>query len=344
MALALDAAQSRVVVADFGLRALLAVRLSDGERSFISRDEPASAANLLVEPTGMALDAANGRLLVSDQGLDALLAVDLTTTERTIVSSGTTPNATNPFRRPRSVVLDPVAPRAFVLDEGQAGVGPPAILAVELANGARTVLSNPTTPNAITPLQVPIDMTLHAARSRLLVTERDYRAVLGVHVTTGARTIVSDDTTPDANSPFAHPKGIAVHAAQDRALVASSGFWTFVRGPLGESRRRRRADRVIRARSSRQRQSVHRSAAGRARRRAQSRLRRRSASAALYQVDLTTGMRTIVSSNSVRENPFDNVSSMSYDSDRDLVFVMNGNAAAVLAVDVPTGQRVYLLR
>jgi hypothetical protein len=45
------------------------------------------------------------------------------------------------------------------------------------------------------------------------------------------------------------------------------------------------------------------------------------------------------------DNPFDaSFTGMAYDAPRDVVYVLNGNAGAVTAVDVPTGQRVYLLR
>lgn len=133
--LALDAAHSRLFVADNGgaQRRILSVNLATGARSVFSSTGIPNAANPLNNPMGAALDSARGRLLVIDAGLRALVAVSLSDGARTVLSSPTVPNAANAFTFPTGFAVDSERAVGFVADHGRVRV-------VDLITGERVFL------------------------------------------------------------------------------------------------------------------------------------------------------------------------------------------------------------
>ncbi|NOY63157.1 MAG: hypothetical protein GXP10_08415, partial [Gammaproteobacteria bacterium] len=109
-----------------------------------------------------------------DGDLDAVVAVDLTSGARTILSDATTPDAANPFSFPVGITLDVTNGRALVID-GSFGLN--AVVAVDLTSGARTILSDATTPDAANPFSSPFGITLDAVNNRALVVDGDLDAV-----------------------------------------------------------------------------------------------------------------------------------------------------------------------
>ena len=68
--------------------------------------------------------------------------------------------------------------------------------------------------------------------------------------------------------------------------------------------------------------------------------------AQIFRLDLTTGARSVVTGDASRGgvNPLEFPAGIAYDPNRELLYVSDANAAAVMVVDAVTGQRVYLLR
>jgi len=66
-------------------------------------------------------------------------------------------------------------------------------VAVDLTSGARTILSDATTPDAANPFSLPIGIVLDAANGRALVIDGSFglNAVMAVELTSGDRVIVS---------------------------------------------------------------------------------------------------------------------------------------------------------
>ena len=73
-----------------------------------------------------------------------------------------------------------------------------ALVAVDLVSGARTILSDDMTPNAVNAFQFPRGLALDSANNRALVIDSVLDALIAVDLSTGARSILSDATTPDA--------------------------------------------------------------------------------------------------------------------------------------------------
>ena len=210
--IAVDSANGRALVLDAGLRAVVAVNLLSGARTVLSNNSTPDNVNPLTGPIGIAIDSANGRALLVDLGpvataadvRPAIVAVNLASGARTIVSNddrptdrlppvppATTGLPINPFNNPVGIVLD--GSRALVTDAGLR-----AVLAVDLATGARTVLSSGTVPDAVSTWGNPLAIALDTANNRALVADNRLGAVVAVSLANGARTILSPNVPPNS--------------------------------------------------------------------------------------------------------------------------------------------------
>ena len=209
---------ARALVLDSRLNAVIAVDLSNGNRTVLSDANDTTNQNLMVGngpgfsfPTSIIFDSsnpANPRALVADGGLLAIVAVDLTTGDRSIVSddsdetNGNAAVGTGPgFSSPISITIDNTDadnPRALIADEDLN-----AVIAIDLATGNRSVLSD----EADTTNQglmvgsgivfeqiesITLDNS-NPANPRALVTDSTLSAVIAVDLSTGNRTLLSDD-------------------------------------------------------------------------------------------------------------------------------------------------------
>lgn len=250
---------------------------------------------LMPSPRQIAIDTVNNRALVTDDFLRAVVAVDLATGARIYLSDATTPDASNPFSAPNGITIDPdpANNRALVTD-----IFLDAVIAIDLSTGARTVLSDATTPDAsnafISPDGIVVDQVIdpvsNQANNRALVVDSGLDAIVAVDLNTGARTILSGATIPNAMNPFSAPTGIAIDAANNRALVT---------------------DRAL---------------------------------AAVIAVDLTTGERTIFSAATIPDstNRFTTPDGIVVDAANNRALVVERSQTAVLAVDLTTGVRTLI--
>lgn len=116
------------------------------------------------------------------------------------------------------IALDDANGRALVVDNRLA-----AVVAVDLASGARSVLSDNATPGSTNPFRGPAGIALDAANGRALVADKSQGALLAVDLATGARTVLSDRLVPDGTNPLFSPLGVAVDGPNNRALVVANG-------------------------------------------------------------------------------------------------------------------------
>jgi len=215
---AIDSANNRALIPDVGLASIVSMSLTDGSRTLFSGASTPNTNNPLSGPQGIALDIAHNRALVVDYDLDAVVSVDLTSGARTILSDATTPTTSNALSDPYGIVLNVDTSnnrnRALVAD-----LDLKAIIAVDLASGSRTILSDATTPNTNIPFSFPYSITLDNTHGRALVVDFGLNAIIAVDLGTGARTIVSDATTPNAINSFVNPKSLVLDNANNRMLV-----------------------------------------------------------------------------------------------------------------------------
>lgn len=111
-AIALDAANERVLVVDSILAAVITVDLITGMRTVLSDATTPNANNPFSGPVGITLDTANGRALVLDSTRNAVFVVNLITGARAVLSDAITPDANNLFSSLSGIVLDTANNRA----------------------------------------------------------------------------------------------------------------------------------------------------------------------------------------------------------------------------------------
>jgi sugar lactone lactonase YvrE len=163
------------------------------------------------------LDVANNRLLVSDSSQKAIIAVALDTGARTLISDNTVEvgSSTFDFVSPRYIALDAANNRILVLDRS-------TLAAVNLANGARTILSDDSNGSGID-LSSQSDLTIDIAGNRALVSDINRKSVIAVDLTTGMRTVFVDSSTPvEGSDGFYSPFGITIDAQNNRIILVDN--------------------------------------------------------------------------------------------------------------------------
>jgi hypothetical protein len=209
--MAFDPTHDRFVLYDGGYDRLVGLDRNTGTRTVISDSDGTGGGVGFGTPVNIAIDTANNRALISDPLAEYLLSVDLATGVRTKFSEQT--------RRSYAVVVDAPRSRALVYEPGR------RISAVDLATGARSLLSDEVTPNADVPLTDSVkDFVLDSANNRLLVLtplafDPPLPRIIAVDLLTGARSILSSENVPNGNRPFRQPTDITLDPARSRALV-----------------------------------------------------------------------------------------------------------------------------
>lgn len=234
-AIAYDAATDTAYVSDSGMRGLWAVDLAGGGARTILSDRGTPDTQVpFVVPSAIVLEG--GRALVMDSSLGAIVGVNLTTGARTLLSGFGKPDYLNLFSSLQDMAFDQANDRLLVLDNAGPNGGR-ALLAVDLATGARTILSDATTPDATNLFSNPQAIAVDAPGNRALVANYLPNAIYAVDLTSGARTILSDDTTPDGLNPLSFPTSIAVDADNSRALVGQAQTLSIIEVDLGTGAR-----------------------------------------------------------------------------------------------------------
>jgi Glucodextranase, domain B len=323
--------QRALVVAE---RTLFSVELASGKDTVISDSEVGSGPAFM-RLVDVALDEERGRALVLDRGLDALLAVDLTTGARTVISDEVT--GSGPMLDLVSgLVLDAEAGRALVIP---GSIEEDALLAVDLATGARTLISGQDRGTGPA-LAVTQDLALDATGNRVLITDL-IRGLVAVDLATGDRAILSGAAT--AGGPgLEEPDGVALDAQQGRALLVDAARDLLVAVDLETGGRTLLSGDTVGTGPE-----LHKPQAlaldGEARRVIIGDL----IGYALVAVDLTSGARSMISSYAVGQGPsLGNVQSVALDraddGSGDRILVTNSYDDVLLAVDPATGARTVI--
>lgn len=227
VAVAHDAANTRLLVSDTIQDVIIAVDLTNGNRTSFSDDS--DAGQPLSNAVGIALDAANGRLLAVDRTYDAVLAISLTNGDRSVLSdqnddqNGNVMVGSGPaLQRPVSIGVDVAGGRAIVGDEDVAG-----IFSVDLASGNRTLLSDAFDEGSSAEVGSGTYLLrtddLAVAGSGLFVADAERNDVLRVDLTNGDRSILSSARRGDGVKLEA-PRALVANDAGDAVFVGLVSF------------------------------------------------------------------------------------------------------------------------
>jgi|GEM_PF-1308315 len=328
--IAIDEPRNRALVSNPGVFPIIAVDLTTGARTPLNDNLNPTQEITLTTPCGIAVETTKNRALVIDSFEKRLVAIDLTSGARTIFSGPDTPSDANVFRYPTDIVLDVAQNRAFVIDNG-------AVITVDLANGARTILSDNTVSSGVA-FKVPKSITLDASRNRLLVI--DGKALLAVNLTNGNRTILADSSTPSGAIDFNNPLGIAFDTAHDQALVLDQNLGALISvNPTSGSRA------ILASSHTPTRNNFFQSPTGITIDRARNRLLISDYGLkAVVAVDITSGSRTILSSVNLPSNlnNFDIPFGIALDALNNRALVVDVGLRSVLGVDLETGARTLI--
>jgi hypothetical protein len=227
-AVAADPANGRALVLDTQLDALVAVSYATGERTIVS-DDATGTGDRLQDPTAIALDATNQRALVLDGA--TVIAIDLASGDRTPISGEASEG--EPLVNATHMVLDADKGRVLVLDGGRVGTEPvdPALFAVDLTTGARTVLvrgSSGSGPALVSPTALALDV----AGNRALVAATDatdvanpVEVILAVDLESFDRTVISTNANQDLGPPIGDAVSMVLDATVTpaRLVVLDAG-------------------------------------------------------------------------------------------------------------------------
>ena len=161
-----------------------------------------------------------------------VFSVDLVTGARTVISGGTSNQGTGPIIQvPRGIALDTTGtPRLLVVDDIL-----DAVVAVDLANGNRTVLSSGLAPNVTgtgPAIDNPQDLVVDTANNRVLIANKPAlmpNELIAVSLTNGARNLLPVTGMSD------HLPVHGIHGDGFRQLAGPSGDVSARERRAGES-------------------------------------------------------------------------------------------------------------
>lgn len=194
-----DISNLRLLAVDQTLRALLAIDLVNGQHTVLSDENTPDATNLFTDPGKLVINNSGSTAWVIDRAYDDIIQVDLATGARTLLIDTVGTGTPQPLSGATDLVLDEVNGRLLLVMGEDATA---QVLSLDLASGARTVLSDADTPDASNPFGTPKSLALDMINNRLLVLQRNFakpvdsgNAILAIDPTTGQRTVLIDDTT-----------------------------------------------------------------------------------------------------------------------------------------------------
>ena len=220
--LVLDSVNNRVLVANNDAFTLYDVDLATGDRTIIS-DSVTGSGPLIAKNGGVELDTNSNRALAIHRVPNAALyGVNLTTGDRTLISGdGTSAGSGTQFSQIEAVQFDAANNRVLIIDSGLN-----AIFGVNLATGARTILSSSTVgtgPNTQSARDIEYDPALNRAYVFANLTFTSTPAVYSIDLSTGNRAILSDPTHGTGTN-FLFASGIALNVAGNEVFVSDANL------------------------------------------------------------------------------------------------------------------------
>lgn len=335
--IAVDPDDGRAFVFDAETRDIQTVDLSSGARAVLSSQEPTSAGPRIPTPQGVAHDPASGRLLIANGSPPAVVTLDLATSVRTTLSDNSTPNVFNPFSMLFGIELDAANDFVYVSD------GAAVVYKVSRGTGERAVLSSNGFPNGLNAFGEPRGLAIDSQGNRLLAADFDLPGVVAVDLTSGERSIVSTTGAPAGTPDFVFPNDLVLDAANDRVVVAgfgaalgvslsTGGRSVFSSPNVPQADNRLLSPRSLAWDAPRNRFIASDSGTG--------------AGFRIVAVDAATGAAEELSPRpgTVIVNRLPQADGIAVDAEAEIAFVTDRTLGVVAAVDLRTGERVFLTR
>lgn len=299
-----------------------------------------NSISLMAQPQALAIDRINFQLFVGDGTTDSIYAIDLSSGERSIFSDSSTEDVSKPFLQPEGLFIDESNNTLWVSDREES-----AIFAVDLTTGERSLASNNSIPNSTTPFLHPKELLISATNTSEILVLDNGNGIVAMDTVTGSRRVFSNNLTPNGLNPFGELSGIIYDSSNHRYIVGgsqtslmtiddqtgarellSSSIIPNVNEPLISNLQTLTLDAernrvLIVSRSEEQRSK-------------------------LISVDLDSGERTLFSDETKPNNLnlFSGLTEVIYDESMGFALVADSEQGAILAIDIITGERVFLSR
>jgi hypothetical protein len=207
--LALDSANQRLLVTDNERQKIWSIDTQTGERSLFY-DTPTGTGPAIESAYSLYFDQAQNQLLVLNQN-DALIAVDLSTGNRSIIAGSGA--GTGPTSFGTGIAPDIDNNRVFV-------PGFASILEIDLVTGNRTEVSGPVVGSgpAFEAIRYPV---IDRENDRILIIDGMKKAIMAVDLASGNRSILSDANT-GTGVALDSPLDMVIDEAQNRLLVTQN--------------------------------------------------------------------------------------------------------------------------
>jgi hypothetical protein len=188
--LAVDAGNSRLLVVDGELRGLVEVDIATGDTNLLSGEDTPDNQVPLVEPSRIAVNAAGNTAWIIDYAYQDPIEVDLLTGTRTLLVDTVFPDPAESLQDAREIVVDEITGQLLLLVGSlNSAVNDTRVIAANLTDGSRQILSDASTPNADNPFRSTFlanSQVFDAGNFRLLVAQDTN--LLAVDPLTGNRT------------------------------------------------------------------------------------------------------------------------------------------------------------
>ena len=220
-AMALDSSNNRALVLegsryDVGGYSLVTVDLATSKITIIS-DSNTPGVDIALKLYGeLTLDSVNNRVLVF--GSQNIVAVDLNNGLRTIFTGDNIPNANNPFASNNGGLAIDKGNNLVVVSSGTSSTA--KILAVDLATGNRTLISDNTTPNTDNPFSSIQALIVDELNNRAFVAI--WQQILAIDLTTGVREVLSSASMPNASNAISYSQTVSMvlDSENNRLIIA----------------------------------------------------------------------------------------------------------------------------
>lgn len=307
------------------------------------------SVNLLENPYALVMDHERNRLLVSDSTPDRIYAVDMATGARTIFSDNTFEDLANPLLEVYDLLIDAENDVLWVAD-----LGGQAVYSVNLLDGVRTLVSNNSVPveSAGIPIGTPPAVVFNPSDSEELVLAEN-NSLLFVNTVTGIRSVLSGDAVPDTDNQFGDIRGLVVDSVSGRYFVTDHPYRVLAVDPVTGARSLISSDTVP---NSDEPNFGHMNMRNLAIDSSRSRLLVSDQGffgipqpQQIIAVEINTeneGVRSVLSSETVPDaiNAPELVEDVYYDGSAGYAFWADLDLDAVLAVDIESGERVFVTR
>jgi sugar lactone lactonase YvrE len=288
----------------------------------------------LDNPFDMEINSIANLAYVSDTDQGAIITLDLDTGARTLLTDNTVSVGLSniEFVAVKGIILDAANNRLLVSDSGQK-----SIIAVALATGARTLISDNTMEvgSSTFDFSSPRYIALDAANNRVLVL--DGATLVAVSLVNGARTILSDASN-GSGIDLSSQSDLTIDVADNRVLVSDINRKSVIAVDLDTGMRSVLVDSSTPVEGSNGFHSPFGITIDPQNNRI---ILLDNWKKTVNAADLTTGSRTQLASASGDNSFFiSGTSSIVYDSKHNRALVIEKYRDAIIAVDLTTGARV----